>query len=172
MLFVVLVYLLTTKEGIIFSRQVNVSTILYNSSLDNMTKMNMIEQTDVSDPEYTSIIDKNTFCTGVSPYPSVSSNGGQDCANGRVEALKEKYNIPSGAYDTNVTVYSILFDNTLVNDTKVSLLKKIPMNETNSDALTAKVTSYVEEHATCLESGGRQCSVNFVTNLKNVYNPP
>ena len=171
MLFVVLVYLFTNKEGIIFTRQVNVSTILYNSSLDNMTKMRMIEQTDVSDPEYTNIIDKNTFCTGVSPYPSVGSNGGLDCADKRVEALKKLYEETNGAYDTNVSVYSIINDNTLDNTTKVSLLKQIPIGKTNTDNLTTKVKDEIRENVACVEDGGTSCNVNTVNRLKRSYNP-
>jgi hypothetical protein len=171
MVVVVLIYVFTSKEGIIFTRQVNVSTILYNSSFDNMTKMNMIEKTDLSEPLYTNIIDKNTFCTGVSPYPSVTANGGVDCANARVEALKKLYEEPNGAYDTNVSVYSIVNDSTLDNNTKISVLKQIPINETNSDNLTNRFKNEMIEHGKCVSDGGGFCNVNSISVVKRLYNP-
>lgn len=171
MLVVVLVYLITSKEGVIFTRQVNVSTILYNSSLDNKTKMNMIEKNDVAEPAYTNIIDKNIFCTGVSPYPSVTENGGVDCANARVEALKKLYEAPNGAYDTNVSVYSIVNDNTLDLNTKITVLKQIPIGETNTDTLTSEFNNEMINHGKCLEGGGSSCNINSVNRLKRLYNP-
>lgn len=171
-LFVVLVYF-TNKEGIIFTRQVEVSSILYNSALDNTTKMNMIEKIDVAEPEYTNIIDKQKFCTGVSPYPSVDANGGVDCANKRVEALKQLYNVPNAAYDTNVSIYAIAHDNTLDPATKVSLFQQIPIGETNNDALTARFKDEIyDKYPKCVADGGSQCNPNTVTTLKRIYNSP
>ena len=171
-LFVVLVYV-TNKEGIIFTRQVEVSTILYNSALDNTTKMNLIEQIDVAEPEYSNIINKQQFCTGISPYPSVDANGGVDCANKRVEALKQLYSVPNGAYDTNVSIYAISNDNTLLPENKIALFQQIPIGETNNDALTARFKDEIsDKFPKCIARGGSQCNPNTVETIKRLYNSP
>ena len=174
-LFVVLVYF-TNKEGIIFTRQVEVSSILYNSALDNTTKMKMIEKIDVAEPEYSNIIDKQKFCTGVSPYPSVDANGGLDCDNYRVEALKQLYSVPNAAYDTNVSIYAIAHDNTLDNASKISLFQQIPIAETNTDTLTSDFKDKMNGFTNCKSDprappNSTHCHNIAINEIKNVYNP-
>jgi hypothetical protein len=180
-LFVVLVYLFTNKEGIIFTRQVNVSTILYNSSLDNITKMNMIEQTDVAEPAYTNIIDKQLFCTGVSPYPNTTSNNGQDCADARVNALKKLYEAPNSDYDANLSVYSITHDNTLDKPTKIGLLEQITVNDSSSDSLINSFKSSMRVFDECGANARKKdandpipssCYTTAINSIKDAYNPP
>ena len=155
------------------------SSILYNSALDNTTKMNMIEKIDVAEPAYSNIIDKQKFCTGVSPYPSVDANGGVDCANKRVESLKQLYNEPNGAYDTNVSIYAIAHDNTLDNASKISLFQQIPIAETNNDYLTTAFKTKMDSYEVCINDPDAPSKSAAITNCSNVrineikrlYNP-
>ena len=171
-LFVVFIYLFTNKEGLIFSRKVNIDSILYNSALDNTTKMNLIEQTDVVDSVYSNIINKQTYCTGVSPYPSTTSNNGADCADARVAELKRLYEMPDMAYDVNRTIYAVSQDKTLNNDTKIALLKNVPTNDVSSDPLIQIVKGRLDYYDDCMTSDSvvkSTCPVNAISSIQNTY---
>jgi hypothetical protein len=173
LLVVVLFYLFTTKEGIVFTNKVGLQTILNNPSIpDNKTRIEMIEQLKITDKIYTDIINKQIYCNGNAPRPNTQTNGGKDCDDARVNALIKLFTAQDKDYATLLNIYAIIGDNVLNNTVKINMLKKIKIDPTTTNSQLKTYNTAFTTYDNCLKQKNanvNKCQNNFISSIWKIF---